>query len=94
MFVDYLGDNPRARLLDFLGDHPTSDYTITELSNKAHITRTTLYKAIEACLRVGMVVHTRDVGQSSFYKLNTDHHVVQSILAADMEQPEVEALVH
>ena len=94
MFVDYFGDTPRGRILDFLGDHPSSDYTITEMAAKAEMTRTTAYGALAGALRVGLIVHTRTVGQSKFYKLNTDHTVVQSILNADMAQPGLELLTH
>lgn len=79
-----MGDNSRARLLDFLGDHPASDYNVTELAAKAGMTRQTAYKALEGLLGVGLVIHTRDVGQSRMYMLNTDHQVVRSILAADL----------
>lgn len=81
-----MGQNPRARLLDFLGDHPASDYNLTEMASKADMTRTTAYKALEALLRVGMIVHTRDIGQSKMYRLNTAHGVVQSVLRADLVQ--------
>lgn len=93
MFIDYMGDNPRSRLLDFLGDHPTSDYNVTEMAAKAGMTRTTAYKALGGLLQVGMVVHTRDIGQSRMYRLNTDHLVVQSILQADMTEAQEPELV-
>lgn len=94
MFVDYMGETPRARLLDFLGDHPTSDYNITELAAKAGMTRQTAYKALDGLLGIGMVVQGRTVGQSKMYRLNMDHQVVQSIMAADMAQPEAPLLQH
>lgn len=84
VFVDYLGDTPRARLLDFLGDHPTSDYNITELATKGGMTRQTAYAVLGDIVPLGMVKHTRDVGQSKMFQLNTDHPVVQSVLQADM----------
>ena len=87
MFVDYLGDTPRSKLLDFLGDHPTSDYNISEMASKAGMTRQTVYKTLEGLLEVGMVVHTRHVGASRMYRLNVDHKVVQSVLQADVAQP-------
>lgn len=84
IFTDYFGDTPRASLLDFLGDHPTSDYNITELAAKSGITRQTAYSTLEGLLEVNMVKHTRDVGQSRMFALNIDHDVIQSVLRADM----------
>lgn len=84
MFTDYLGDTPRAKLLDFLGDHPTSDYNITELAAKAGLTRVTVYKTLDGLVKVGMVRQTRDVGQSKMFAISMEHPVIQSVLKADM----------
>lgn len=84
MFTDYLGPTPRAKLLDFLGDHPTSDYSITELAEKAGLTRQTIYSVLADVEKVGLVHHTRNVGQSRMYAISMDHPVIQSVLKADM----------
>ncbi len=84
VFIDYLGDTPRARLLDFLGDHPTSDYNITELAAKGGMTRQTAYSVLDEIVPLRMVLYTRDVGQSKMFQLNMDHPIVQSVLQADM----------
>jgi DNA-binding transcriptional ArsR family regulator len=83
-FTDYLGESPRAKLLDFLGDHPTSDYNITELANKSGLTRTTVYKLLDELTKVAMVRQTRHVGQSQMFTINIEHPVIQSVLRADM----------
>lgn len=84
MFVDYFGSTPRARLLDFLGDHPTSDYNVTEMAAKSGVTRQTVYTLLEDLLQVGMLRRTRNVGQSPMYAINMEHPVTQSVLQADM----------
>lgn len=84
VFTDYLGDTPRARLLDFLGDHPTSDYNVTEMAAKAGITRQTVYTLLDDLVRVGLVRHTRDVGQSRMHQIAVDHPVVRGVLQADL----------
>lgn len=84
MFTAYLGDTPRAKILDFLGDHPTSDYNITELASKSGLTRATVYKVLEELVAVKMVSQPRDVGQSKMFAINMDHPVIQSVLRADM----------
>ncbi|MFO1535129.1 MAG: winged helix-turn-helix domain-containing protein [Thermoplasmatota archaeon] len=84
MFTDYLGGTPRAKLLDFLGDHPTSDYNVTEIAQKSGITRQTVYGVLDDLEKVGMVRHTRDVGQSRMFAISMDHPIIQSVLQADM----------
>jgi DNA-binding IclR family transcriptional regulator len=95
MFTDYFGDTPRARLLDFLGDHPTSDYSKTELAAKAAMTRQTLYTLLPDLERTGMVRRTRTIGQSTMYALVPEHPVVAGVLGADMAAAEdALALMH
>lgn len=95
MFTDYFGDAPRARLLDFLGDHPTSDYNITDLAERAGMARPTVYKALEALAKVGMVRETRRVGQSRMFQIDMQHPVVLSVMQADMlAARDEEALIH
>jgi len=84
VFTDYFGATPRARLLDFLGDHPTSDYNVTEMAEKSGVTRQTIYTLLDDLLKVGMLHRTRNVGQSPMYAINMEHPVTQSILQADM----------
>lgn len=84
MFTEYFGHTPRAKLLDFLGDHPTSDYTITELSQKAGLARPTVYRVVEALTESGMIKETRKVGQSRMFQMNMEHPVALSVMQADM----------
>ena len=95
MFTDYFGETPRAKVLDFLGDHPTSDYNKTELSAKSGISRATVYNVLDGLLKTGLVIHTRNIGQSAMYRLNLDHRLVQAVLGSDMTLPDTQhALIH
>jgi DNA-binding transcriptional ArsR family regulator len=82
-FTAFFGETPRNRLLDFLGDHPTSDYTITEMAEKSGISRPTVYDELPDLEETGLVVQTRKVGQSRLFKLNTGHPVVREVLTSD-----------
>lgn len=85
-FTAFFGDNPRNRLLDFLGDHPASDYTITEMADKSGVPRQTVHRLIPDLLRTGFLRETRQVGQSRLFELKTEHPVVRSVLTTDMEE--------
>lgn len=84
LFTQYLGPTARAKLLDFLGDHATSDYNVTEMAAKSGITRQTVYSALDELLALGMVKQTRIVGASPMYRINLGHDVVKGVLKADM----------
>lgn len=55
------------------------------MSEKADISRPTIYAHIEDLERRGLIVQTRTLGQSRLFKVNTDDPVVQAVLTKDME---------
>jgi DNA-binding transcriptional ArsR family regulator len=85
MFKDIFGDNPQTKILDFLADYPRFDYSITEIAEKAGVSRPTVYKIINILLEKKLLVKTRQQGNSSLYKLNTENKLVQVILKFDFE---------
>jgi len=76
MFKDIFGDSPSARVLDFLADHPDSEYSITEIVERSGISRPTLYRIIEEVLQKQLVVRTRTIGNTPLYMLNTGNTLV------------------
>lgn len=83
-FTATFGKTPRALLLDFLGDNVGFDYPITEMADKAGISRTTVYNMLDDLLRLGFLKATRKLGQSQLYAINTDNLIVREVLAQDM----------
>lgn len=83
-FTAFFGDTPRNRLLDFLGDHPASDYSITEMAEKSGVSRHSVYDELDDLQETGLVEKTREIGQSRLFKLNTDHPVVREVLTSDV----------
>jgi predicted DNA-binding protein YlxM (UPF0122 family) len=85
MFKDIFGNNSQTKILDFLADYPRFDYSITEIAEKAEVSRPTVYKIIETLVHKKLVTKTRDQGNSSLYQLNTANDLVQIILKFDFE---------
>jgi DNA-binding transcriptional ArsR family regulator len=85
MFRDIFGRNPRTKILDFLADYPRFDYSITEISDKAEVSRPTTYKVIAALVEDKLVVKTREQGNSSLYQLNLENDLVRALLKFDFE---------
>ena len=73
------------KLLDFLADHVDFDYTISQLEGFAGISRPTLYELIRELEGEGMVIMTREVGNSRFYRLNSEEPKVAWMLQQDFE---------
>lgn len=95
-FTDVFGDTPRARLLDFLADHPASDYPVTEMAERAGMSRPTVYAQLEDLERTGLVRKTRTLGRSRLYAIAMDHPVVRAVLRSDLSaaRDEAEPLLH
>lgn len=85
MFKDIFGDNPHTKVLDFLADHVRYDYNISDIARFSEVSRPTVYRIIEYLLKNKLVIKTRDMRNSSMYKLNTDSKIVQKILQFDLE---------
>jgi len=85
MFKDIFGDSPQTKILDFLSDHPDYDYSISEIAKQAQVSRPTVYKVKDILLKKGLIIQTREQGNSPLYKLNIDNKLVQIILKFDFE---------
>ena len=85
MFKDIFGDSPQTKILDFLADHPDFDYSISEIAKQAQVSRPTVYKIKDILLKKGLIIQTREQGNSPLYKLNLDNKLVQVIIKFDFE---------
>ncbi len=85
MFKDIFGGSPETKILDFLADNPDRDYSISEIAKHAQTSRPTVYKMKDLFLKKGLMVQTRNQGNSQMFKLNIDNPLVQLILKFDFE---------
>jgi len=83
-FTQVFGDTPQVRLLDFLADNMEFDYTISQMAQHAELSRPTVYALAARLTKDGLLVHTRTVGRSRFYRINRAHPVVLALLRADL----------
>jgi len=91
MFQDIFEHNSKTRILDFLADYPRFDYSIKEIAEKAETSRPIVYKVIKILQDKKFIIKTRDQGNSSRYKINTENKLVQVILKFDFEIASKEA---
>ena len=99
-FLEFVGDTPFTRLLNFLLIGREFDYTLTDMANKAGISWTTLNRIFPHMLARGIVVEVRQIGRARLYKLNTANPVVKkmvelhnSVLLEQSKRAEKEMLV-
>ena len=79
-FIEFVGDTPAMRLLDFLITGRDFDYTLTDLANKAEMSWSTLHRIFPRFVEQNVVVHVRDVGRAQLYKLNLRNPLVKKLI--------------
>ena len=81
VFLEFVGDTPVNRLLDFFMTGRDFDYTLTDLAKKSNISWSTLHRIFPRLVKNKMVKQTREVGRAKLYKLNTDDLIVKKFVA-------------
>ncbi|MBU1103571.1 MAG: hypothetical protein KJ600_03390 [Nanoarchaeota archaeon] len=79
-FLEYFGDTPKLRFLDFLIGNHFFDFNMTDMAREANISYNSLKSFFEDFLEKGIIVKTRRVGKSDMYKLNMDNATAQNFL--------------
>ncbi len=78
-FLDYIGDSPRMRILQYLIEGRDFDYTITDLLH-AGVSWGTLNQLVPRLVELGIVVKTRKIGRATLYKINRQQEVSQQLI--------------
>ncbi len=79
IFLEYVGDNPRMRILQYLMKGREFDYTLTDMLN-AKVSWGTLNNLIPKLLELGIVAKTRKIGRATLYKINQHNLVVKQLM--------------
>lgn len=79
-FLEYFGDTPKLRFLDFLIGNHFFDFNMTDMAREANISYNSLKSFFGEFLEKGIIVKTRRVGKSNMYKLNTENPIAKNFL--------------
>lgn len=79
LLLNYVGDSPRMRVLQYLIEGRAFDYTLTDLLN-ANVSWGTLNNLLPKFLGLGMVVKTRKIGRATLYRINKDNFVAKQLI--------------
>lgn len=78
IFLDYVGDSPRMRILQYLMEGRDFDYTLTDLLS-AGVSWGTLNSLVPKLADLGLIVKTRKIGRATLYKINQDNVVAKQL---------------
>lgn len=79
-FMEYFGDTPKIRFLDFLIGNHFFDFNMTDMAKEAGISYNSLKEFFDEFLKKGIIIKTRRVGKSDMYQFNLDNEVAKNLL--------------
>lgn len=85
LFVEFFGDYPIIRVLDFLIENDVFDYSKKDISRDANVSWNTLDSFWNQLEEREIVIHTRRVGKAEMYKLNTNNPLVKKLMELDIQ---------
>jgi hypothetical protein len=71
------------KVLDFLMDNESFDYSKTDIAEGSALSRTTLFKVWPRLEELEMIKATRTVGQAKMYRLNKQNPIVKKLMELD-----------
>jgi DNA-binding IclR family transcriptional regulator len=80
LFIEFMGDSPMVRVLDYLITERELDFSITDMAENAGIGRATLYRIWDSLIKNEIIVHTRDIGKARLFKLNTENRKIRKLI--------------
>ncbi|MFL6320146.1 MAG: hypothetical protein ACJ702_08845 [Nitrososphaeraceae archaeon] len=63
-----------AQILDFFLDHKEFDYSPAEVAQKSRLSFRTVFREIPNLEKNQLIYHSRKIGKTNMYRLNTDLH--------------------
>jgi len=82
-FLMQFGDTPQLRVLDFLIGNHFFDFPITEIARESNVSYNSIVNFFDNFIDSGIVIKTRKVGKSDYYKLNLENSFVMNLVRLD-----------
>jgi DNA-binding transcriptional ArsR family regulator len=84
LFIRELGiKSPMLKVLDFLMDNESFDYSKTDIAEGTELSRATLFKAWPKLEALDLITATRMVGKAKMYRLNKQNPIVKKLMELD-----------
>ena len=77
------GDTPQLRVLDFLIGFHFFDYPLTEIAKESNVSYNSIKVFFPYFIKSGVVIKTRKIGKSDYYKLNMKNEFVKNLIKLD-----------
>ena len=83
VFLEYFGDYPLMRVLDFLIESREMDYSMTEIAKNSNVGWTAFSEIWPQLIKKEIVIFTRKIGNAKLCKLNIQNPWVKELIKMD-----------
>lgn len=83
VFVEYFGNYPLIRVLDFLILARDMDYSMTEIAKNSGVGWTAFSEIWPQLIKKNIVMFTRKIGNAKLFRLNTKNPWVKELIKMD-----------
>lgn len=83
LFLEHFGDTPQLRVLDFLIENYIFDFPMTEIAKESNVSYNSIKLFFGRFVKSGILIKTRKVGKSDYYKLNVENPFIKTLIQAD-----------
>lgn len=83
LFLEHFGDTPQLRVLDFLIGDFFFDFPMTEIARESHVSYNSIVTFFDKWIKKGILIKTRKVGKSDYYKMNLENSFVKNLIRLD-----------
>jgi len=84
VLIQYVGNTPKLRVVDFLVDNMPFDYSKKEIIEGSGISKTTFFKIWKDFIKFEILKPTRKFGKAQLYTIDKENVFVKSILALEL----------
>ena len=85
VLLEYFGDTPLLRVIDFLLENRLFDYSKKQIIDETGLSKVTFYKYWQRLVDLKIVDATRSFGKTILYKLNEKNPLVKKIKELEVE---------
>lgn len=83
LFLEYFGDTPKLRVMDFLIDNHFFDFPITEIARKSNVSYNSIKIFFPKLIKNKILLFTRKIGKSDYFQLNINHPFIKKLIQLD-----------
>ena len=77
------GDTPQLRVLDFLIENHFFDFPMTKIAKESNVSYNSIVTFFGNFIQSGIVIKTRRIGKSDYFKLNLENSFVINLIRLD-----------